>query len=78
MSCIIRKAVFCIICDNKDTDQLRGNCDQRLLFFFLLHSQGWDKYCPTGKFQWKIPENAGMANTPKITEVANTGIYEQN
>ena len=40
--------------------------------------QGWDKYCPAGKFQWKMPEIAGMANTPKITEVANTGIYEQN
>ena len=36
--------------------------------------QGWDKYCPAGKFQWKMPENAGTANTPKITEVANTGI----
>ena len=35
--------------------------------------QGWDKYCPAGKFQWKILDNAGMANTPKITEVANTG-----
>ena len=38
--------------------------------------QGWDEYCPAGKFQWKMPENSGMANTPKITEVANTGIYE--
>ena len=25
-----------------------------------------------------MPDNAGKANTPKITEVANTGIYEQN
>ena len=24
----------------------------------------------------KMPENSGMANTPKITEVANTGICE--
>ena len=40
--------------------------------------QGWDKYCPADKFQWKMPEKASMANTPKITEVANTGIYEQN
>ena len=40
--------------------------------------QGWDKYCPAGKFQWKMPENAGTANTKKITEVANTGTYEQN
>ena len=38
--------------------------------------QGWDEFCPAGKFQWKMPENSGMANTPKITEVANTGIYE--
>ena len=40
--------------------------------------QGWDNYCPAGKFQWKMPEKAGTANTPKITEVANTGIFEQN
>ena len=40
--------------------------------------QGLDKYCPAGKFQWKMPDNAGTANTPEITEVANTGIYEQN
>ena len=32
--------------------------------------QSWDKYCQVGKFQWKMPEIAGMANTPKITEVA--------
>ena len=38
--------------------------------------QGWDEYCPAGKFQWNMPEISGMANTPKITEVANTGIYE--
>ena len=38
--------------------------------------QGWDEYCPAGKFQWKMPENSGMANTPKITEVAYTGIYK--
>ena len=25
-----------------------------------------------------MPDNAGTANTPKITEVANTGTYEQN
>ena len=41
-----------------------------------VQSQGWDKYCPAGKYQWKMPENAGMANTQKITEVANTGTYE--
>ena len=41
-------------------------------------NQGWDKYCPAGKFQWKMMDNAGTANTPKITEVANTGTYEQN
>ena len=40
------------------------------------YRQGWDKYCPAGKFQWKMPEIAGMANTQKITEVANTGNYE--
>ena len=39
-------------------------------------SQGWDEHCQAGKFQWKMPENSGMANTPKITEVANTRIYE--
>ena len=38
--------------------------------------QGWDEYCPAGKCQWKMPENSGMVNTPKITEVANSGIYE--
>ena len=37
--------------------------------------QGWDKYCPAGKCQWKMPENTGMANTPEIIKVANTGIY---
>ena len=25
-----------------------------------------------------MPDNAGTANTPKITEVANTGTYEKN
>ena len=39
-------------------------------------TQGLDKYCPASKFQWKMPDNAGTANTPKITEVANTGTYE--
>ena len=43
-----------------------------------VFSQGWDKFFPAGKFQWKMPDNAGRANTPKITEVANTGTYEQN
>ena len=37
------------------------------------HDQGLDKFCPAGKFQWKKPDNAGMANTLKVTEVANTG-----
>ena len=44
----------------------------------LTVNQGWDKYYPAGKFQWEMPDNAGMANTPKITEVVNTGTYEQN
>ena len=44
--------------------------------FVLPSYQGWDEYCPAGKFQWKMPENSGMANTPKITEVAYTGIYK--
>ena len=44
----------------------------------LVYIQGWDKYCPAGKFQWKMPDNAGTANTPKITEVANTGTFDQN
>ena len=48
------------------------------ILFLKVKEQGWDKYCPAGKFQWKMPDNAGMANTPKITEVANTGTYEQN
>ena len=39
--------------------------------------QGRDNYCPAGKFQWKMPDNAGMANTPKIIEVANAGTFEQ-
>ena len=43
-----------------------------------LCSQGWDKYCPAGKFHRKMPEIAGTANTLKITEFANTGIYEHN
>ena len=30
--------------------------------------QGWDKYCPVGKFQWKMPDNAGKANTRKTSE----------
>ena len=42
----------------------------------VIAKQGWDEYCPVGKFQWKMPENSGMANTPKITEVAYTGIYK--
>ena len=41
----------------------------------MIKKQGWDKYCPDCKFQWKMPDNAGTANTPKITEVANTGTY---
>ena len=49
-----------------------------LVKMFITLEQGWDKYCPAGKFQWKMPDNAGTANTPKITEVANTGTYEQN
>ena len=40
--------------------------------------QGWDKYCPAGKFQLKMLEKAGRANIPKITEVANTGIFEKD
>ena len=44
--------------------------------YLVTDNQGWDKYCPAGKFQWNMPENAGTANTSKITEVANTGIYE--
>ena len=31
------------------------------------YQQGWDKYCPAGKFQWLMPEIVGTANTPKIT-----------
>ena len=38
--------------------------------------QGWDNYCPASKFQWKMPEFSAIANTPKITKVANTGIYD--
>ena len=35
MSRIVRKAAFCI-CENKDADQLRGNCkaDKRLCFHY--------------------------------------------
>ena len=40
-------------------------------------NQGWDKYCPAGKIQWKMPDNAGTADTPQIPEVANTGTYEK-
>ena len=28
------------------------------------HFQGWDNYCPAGKFQWTMPEKTSMANTP--------------
>ena len=55
------------------------NGDPLIPHFYIvktIEAQGWDKYCPAGKFQWKMPEIAGMANTLKITEVANTGIYE--
>ena len=36
MSHIVRKPAFCI-CENKDADQLRGNCeaDQRLCFPYI-------------------------------------------
>ena len=36
MSLVMRKPDFCI-CENKDTDQLRGNCeaDQRLCFHYM-------------------------------------------
>ena len=36
MSCIMRKPTFCI-CENKDADQLCGNCkaDQRLCFRYI-------------------------------------------
>ena len=36
MSRIVRKPAFCI-CENKDADQLRGNCeaDQRLCFRYI-------------------------------------------
>ena len=39
LSLIMRKPAFCI-CENKDADQLRGNCeaDQRLCFPFLESS----------------------------------------
>ena len=34
--CVMRKPAFCV-CENKDTDQLRGNCeaDQRLCFRYM-------------------------------------------
>ena len=55
---------------------------QYLISLHVLYSitltQGWDKYCLAGKFQSKMLDNTGRANTPKITEVANTGTYEQN
>ena len=51
---------------------------EKTCFLYMGKPQGWDKYCAAGKFQWKMPDNAGTANTPKITEVANTGTYEQN
>ena len=36
LSCVIRKPAFCI-CENKDADQLRGNCeaDQHLCFRYI-------------------------------------------
>ena len=36
MSRVVRKPAFCI-CENKDADQLRGNCeaDQRLCFGYI-------------------------------------------
>ena len=65
----LKKSFFCSV------DKVPKKCITILL---PCCRQGWDKYCPAGKFQWKMPDNAGMANTPKITEVANTGTYEQN
>ena len=41
----------------------------RWVMFILTIWQGWDKYCPAGKF-------AGMANIPKNMKMANTGISE--
>ena len=37
LSLVVRKPAFCI-CENKDADQLRGNCeaDQRLCFRYAL------------------------------------------
>ena len=39
-SCVMRKPTFCI-CENKDTDQLHGNCeaDQRLCFHYIDYVQ---------------------------------------
>ena len=59
-------------------------CDRvvRQLFKKIIYRQsccqGWDKYYPAGKFQWKMLEIAGTAKTPNIAGVANTGIYEQD
>ena len=50
MSRVVRKPTFCI-CENKDTDQLRGNreADQRLCFFATLIVQSL--YFLNPKFQ---------------------------